>query len=184
MHSSLIRVAGATGARTDRIDCRVLPEAYNAVAVGRSIVACSPVLLASRRVDIEAVLAHEVGHHVHGDAIHTTIRWWFLAPLMLVERMLAACERTPVRPAAHLLRTGLLYALVPVLSVIRASDRRRELLADAFSADAVYGPAVIRILTSLEDDVHSPLQELLSAHPPSSDRVAHLHTLDLASEVH
>jgi STE24 endopeptidase len=146
---------------------------------------------------IEVVVAHEIGHHVHGD-VWRAAAWRLVAlPLTLgvaalvTVRLGAPGGAWPVYPAirAVTLSPPDLLPWLPVLAAAvlvahrvlepigLALSRRRELHADAYAvrvtggADAFVTSMRRLSQTNLVDDRPPRLVQLLSSHPPVRERV-------------
>ncbi len=168
----------------------------NAYAAGGRVVAVTTAALELRPARLEAVLAHELAHHL---AAHTTVSmlaWWFALPargvawlvrqaLRLVMRIARSGDLVGVLGAILLalaLLTGLAYLslwliLMPFVSPLLAwSARVGEYRADAIAARLGYGPelvAVLRTWVSLEGE-RTLWQRFLATHPPHLRRIARL----------
>jgi STE24 endopeptidase len=145
--------------------------------------------------EIEVVVAHEIGHHVHGDVWRAAA--WRLAALPLTVGLSAlilarlgapwgawplAAARGPAALAAALPWLPILAAAA--LAVHRALEpiglalsRGRELRADAYAvrltggADAFVTSMRRLSQTNLVDEQPPRLAQLLSSHPPVRERV-------------
>lgn len=147
--------------------------------------------------EVEAVLAHEIGHY----RLHHVARRiaWSAAASLIGLALLAAAARAPwfleglgIPPGevpAMLARPGVAlvlfvlalpaftFMLAPVAS---AWSRRHEFEADAFAADHASAPALVAALTRLYADNASTLtpDPLYAAfhdsHPPAAERVARI----------
>ncbi|HVF63610.1 MAG TPA: M48 family metallopeptidase [Casimicrobiaceae bacterium] len=154
--------------------------------------------------EIEAVLAHELGHfkrrHIAKRiawssflslAFLATLAWlvdqpWFYQGLGIPESLVAEAMG---RPGVAM---GLFFLALPVftfaLSPIAASySRRHEFEADAFAAQAASGSALVNALVKLYEDNASTLtpdpvhSAFYDSHPPAAIRVARLCALAGAS---
>jgi STE24 endopeptidase len=150
-----------------------------------------------RDEEIEVVVAHEIGHHVHGD-VWRAAAWRLVAlPLMIgvaalvTVRLGAPGGAWPIYPAIHafLVAPPDLLPWLPVLAAAvlvahrvleplgLALSRRRELRADAYAvrvtggADAFVTSMRRLSQTNLVDDQPPRLAQLLSSHPPVRVRV-------------
>lgn len=150
-----------------------------------------------RDEEIEVVVAHEIGHHVHGD-VWRAAAWrvialpltlgaaaWLLAQLGApvgawpfappVEAGWAA--RPEALPWLPVLAAALLAAHRVVEPIGLALSRGRELRADAYAirltggADAFVTSMRRLSQTNLVDDRPPRLAQLLSSHPPVRERV-------------
>ena len=147
--------------------------------------------------EIEVVVAHEIGHHVHGD-VWRAAAWRLIAlPLttgtaaVVMARLGAPAGAWPFAPAIAGSWASLPGAL-PWLPVVAAAgltahrvlqpiglalSRARELRADAYAvrltggADAFVTSMRRLAQTNLVDDQPPRLARVLSSHPPVRDRV-------------
>ena len=150
-----------------------------------------------RDEEIEVVVAHEIGHHVHGD-VWRAAAWRLVAlPLMIgiaalvTVRLGAPGGAWPIYPSIHAFMAAP-PDLLPWLPVLAAAvlvahrvleplglalSRRRELRADAYAvrvtggADAFVTSMRRLSQTNLVDDRPPRLARLLSSHPPVRERV-------------
>ena len=147
--------------------------------------------------EVEAVLAHEIGHYrLHHVAKRIA---WSAALSLVVLALFAAVARAPwflaglgipaaevpamiARPGVALILfvvalPAFTFVLAPVAS---AWSRRHEFEADAFAARHASGPALVAALTRLYADNASTLtpDPLYAAfhdsHPPAAERVARI----------
>jgi STE24 endopeptidase len=65
----------------------------NAFALGGHVLAVTRVALELPDDMLEAVLAHEVGHHLHLHPLAIVLGWWYLLPFEAAERLLRAIRR-------------------------------------------------------------------------------------------
>ena len=168
----------------------------NAYAAGGRVVAVTTAALELRPARLEAVLAHELGHHL---ASHTTVSmlaWWFALPARGVAWLVRQVLRLVVSIArsgdlvgvlgaillALVLLTGLAYLslwliLMPFVSPLLAwSARVGEYRADGIAARLGYGPELVGVLrtwVSLEGE-RGLWQRFLATHPPHLRRIARL----------
>ncbi len=147
--------------------------------------------------EIEVVVAHEIGHHVHGD-VWRAAAWRLVAlPLttgagaLAIARLGAPVGAWPLVAAGDPAWASLPVALpwLPVLAAVvltayrilepigLALSRGRELRADAYAvrltggADAFVTSMRRLSQTNLVDDRPPRLAQLLSSHPPVRERV-------------
>lgn len=143
--------------------------------------------------EIEAVLAHELGHFRHRHVLKRII-WSFVASLigLAVLGLLASqpwfyealgAQRNPVDwPAIALL---LFFLVLPVFTfplqpVLSRLSRKHEFQADAFAAEQTRADDLVSALVKLYEDNASTLtpDPLHSAfhdsHPPAAQRIDHL----------
>jgi STE24 endopeptidase len=163
----------------------------NAAVVGwgntRRVIVSDTMLDTYEPDEIEAVLAHELGHHVSGDirnailvqtpvtflsflAIHLLIGW-LDGPLDLTGRGDLAGM-----PALALILIGVSLITLPLINTY---SRWREAAADRFALDAIDEPdSFIRAMEKLADQNladHSPhrlMEIVFHSHPPIDKRIA------------
>jgi Zn-dependent protease with chaperone function len=68
-------------------------QQVNAFALGGHVLAVTRVGLDLPDDMLEAVLAHEVGHHLHLHPLAIILGWWYLLPFEAAERLLRAIRR-------------------------------------------------------------------------------------------
>lgn len=143
--------------------------------------------------EIEAVLAHELGHfkrrHVHKRMLTTfagsLLLLYFLGQLLQTGWFFAGLGVTTPATAAGLLLFILLLPLVgfwlhPLLS---AYSRKHEYEADAYAAQHARRDALVSALVKLYQDNAATLtpdpwySAFYDSHPPAQLRIAHLHAL-------
>ena len=206
-------IYGAVQEIAQRLHIR-MPEVWvydspdpNAFATGpsknNSMVAVSTGLLSNLNdKEVQAVLAHEMGHVYNGDMFTTTILAglmntfvYFIA--MWVRRFFSARDQAGI----GILVSMVLQIVLGYLALIPISwfSRRREYAADAFSAK-VYGKdamiAALRVIDQWVDKAQfehstqdalatmkisgksSGFLHMFATHPPIEDRVAALQRLD------
>ncbi|MBP2326006.1 STE24 endopeptidase [Kibdelosporangium banguiense] len=174
----------------------------NAMAAGGHMVAVTKEALRRPPHVLEAILAHELGHHLSGHGRVSLLRWWYELPArltFLVVRLLAWLLLTIVRVFVQtrdgvdvlisaVLTLGLLIGLAflnpwlvagPVLSPVMAWSRRRaEYRADWAAARFGYRETLIRELRMWQaargGDVRPWLVRVFASHPAEIDRVNRL----------
>jgi Zn-dependent protease with chaperone function len=159
------RVCHQAGQRADRYVLRVQPSgALNATAGAGHLVAVTSTALSLPPRYLEAVLAHELGHHVGGHAAMGLLHTWYSWPLRTVVRMFGWIGRVAnlsvamLRPFIPLLAlaaiplmvvscVGLLLVPVIALPVTLATIgmRRSELRADGTAIRLGYGPELLAL---------------------------------------
>ncbi len=174
----------------------------NAFAAAGHTVAVTEAAL-SRLPDeyLEAVLAHELGHHLGGHARASLLRYWYSLPgyfaigfvsyldLALfsaigsgsIAMMIAICA--VVLGLLVLLATvnpivGAVVAILLAIQFITLWLRRlQEYQADLIAAQIGYGPALVRYFGEWEarsPSTASRRKALVSTHPSYADRIRHL----------
>ena len=151
---------------------------------------------------VQAIIAHELGHIAHGDAVLNmvlTANIFSLAALLLVWQLafgvfwliVLAVALCGIRfgcllwvitdRLSGLLRRGcetfrsVCVALVQILA--RAAGRKGELQADAFAVELGYGPALCRFLERFSEPPQPGrdlFDVLYSTHPDSALRADHI----------
>jgi Zn-dependent protease with chaperone function len=91
---ALERVCRAAGTEPGRYLLRVEEKRQvNAFALGGHVLAVTRVALDLPDDMLEAVLAHEVGHHRHLHPLAIILGWWYLLPFEAGDRLLRAIRR-------------------------------------------------------------------------------------------
>ena len=150
---------------------------------------------------VEGIIAHELGHIAHGDAVLNmvlTANIFSLAALLLVWQLafgvvvfwliVLAVALCGIRfgclswvitdRLSGLLRRGcetfrsVCVALVQILA--RAAGRKGELQADAFAVELGYGPALCRFLERFSEPPQPGRDLFDSTHPDSALRADHI----------
>ncbi|MCG8924862.1 M48 family metalloprotease [Lentzea sp. CC55] len=199
----LEEVCGAAGVEPGRYWLRVQnSREINAMAVGGHVVGVSTAALQLPRRQVEAVLAHELGHHLAGHTRISLLRWWYELPARVVVRVvvlvatgvLVAGRAIGTRAAAVtslLLVVALAVAavvvspwllLVPVVAPLLAlASRRGELHADRVAAELGYGPLLLEVLQRWVKEGHddararAPMRaRMLASHPSCAQRISRL----------
>jgi STE24 endopeptidase len=154
-------------------------------------------LLSRLNIDeIEAVLAHELGHFKHRHVmkrIMTTFAMslvflWMLAMLMKTAWFYQGLGVDPITGQAHTALALLLFFVVmPVFSfflspLMSAYSRKHEFEADAYAAKQTDAENLIHALVKLYQDNAATLtpdplySKFYDSHPPAVLRIAHLQT--------
>lgn len=200
---SVCQVAGVAPGRFVLMveDCADL----NAFAVGGRTVAVSQTALRLPPKHLEAVLAHELGHHLSWHPMVDILAWWYALPArgaaflaMLALRSILAVAHVFARwgggaGALVALLLGLfvltllaflsLWLLViPLITPLLAWARRLgELSADRTAAYLGYGPHLVDVLRRwIAVDGQRPetlRQRLLATHPSPTNRIRRLQDL-------
>ncbi|MBK9623292.1 MAG: M48 family metallopeptidase [Rhodocyclaceae bacterium] len=146
--------------------------------------------------EIDAVLAHELGHFRHKHIVKRIVFMafaslallWLLAQLMTQPWFFIGLGVTPVgagdTPLALLLFSMVMPVFMFLLSPLSAAvSRRHEFQADAYAASHAAASELISALVKLYRDNAStltpdPLHSLFyDSHPPAATRIAHLRSL-------
>jgi Zn-dependent protease with chaperone function len=179
----------------------------NAFAAGGRTVAVTQSALRLPPRQLEAVLAHELGHHLSGHPVVSMLAWWYALPargaafvvglavrlVLAVGRVLAVLGGGIAMLASLLLALMILTAfaflslwliLVPLTAPLLAwADRLGEVHADQTAAQLGYGPylvEVLRIWISMDGHGGRPdglRARLLATHPSHTDRIRRLQQL-------
>jgi heat shock protein HtpX len=194
LHSTLERLALA--ADVERPKLFLLPDGHpRAFSVGRGassagIAVTQGLVNLAPPAELEAVVAHELGHVRHRDVVVQT-------PVVVVAGWLVEASRL-----GGLLERALLFVLGPIAaSIVQVLlSPRREFAADAFAARLCGTPhslaaALIRLeqaqelvsfraspvtepLYTIDPFAEDGLAALFSTHPPIAERVERLRALD------
>ena len=192
---ALQRLGARAGIDTGRLIVRVQdgPEINASAGAGHLLFVTSGMLgLGAERM--EAVLAHELGHHHGLHPLLTLLIWWLSLPgvalaavYRLLRRAVAALARRLGRPG-RLLAVPLLVLLavwqVTVMWIYYLGDllaqraaRLSEFEADRAAADWGYGPPLIAALEAAgahELEPEGRLARLRADHPPLETRIERL----------
>jgi len=143
---------------------------------------------------LEAILAHELGHHRGLHPVAALIVWWLSLPGLGLAVIYRVLRRAVGAIGARLGALGRLLA-VPVLVALviwqvtvmwlfyvadllsRRADRLSEFSADGAAARWGYGGQLAEALESAagqEDEVTSLIARLMADHPPVQERVLRL----------
>lgn len=201
MSAAWARVCLRAGVAPERFSLRLDPSGQiNAFAAGLRMVALTGGAMRLHQDELEAVLAHELGHHRDCHTLWWALASWYLAPLSLVERLLGALARLagPLPLLGHLVHSvralvGWLVRglMLPAGLVWALGSRRAEYDADASSRELGYGRALVRLLERIEriEQGRDPwttggafvarrgdglVAALLASHPPTGDRIRRL----------
>lgn len=177
----------------------------NAFAAGGRTVSVTQSALRLPPKQLEAVLAHELGHHLSGHPIVSMLAWWYALPargavfliglavrfVLAVGRVLAVFGGGIAVFASVLLALIILAAfaflsvwlmLVPLTAPLLAwVSRLGEIRADRTAALLGYGPHLIEVLHGwINRDGHGAhpgglRERLLSTHPSHTNRIRRLH---------
>ncbi|WP_084467528.1 M48 family metalloprotease [Actinokineospora inagensis] len=174
----------------------------NAFAAGGRTVAVTRRAVELPARALEAILAHELGHHLSGHSRVSLLAWWYELParasiwlvglatraVLLVGRVFARFGSAAGALASVLVSLVLLVGLIalnpwlllmPLLSPLLAwSSRLGEYRADATAAGFGYGPALVDVLSgwlAAEHGRRRPWRvRMLASHPATADRIRRL----------
>jgi len=161
----------------------------NASTSGRHVIAVTPEALNLPDWVLAAVVAHELGHQSGGDTYAKGLRWWMLTPVVVLGRFTRLLAMVTLGLAVlgslvltvALVLTGLVYVMLLPLTLLLPLhcwlERRNELAADDFAAQAGYGPGLIALFSPA---AHHPrtrgVRRLFETHPHPTERLARLHS--------
>jgi Zn-dependent protease with chaperone function len=139
----------------------------NAAAAGGHVVMVTRTALALPTDRFEAILAHELGHHLGGHSIPLLVNQYFMLPVSLASRV----------PYLGLVLTG--SGLVMTLT--NAAGRKLELNADKTAAELGFGEPLLDTLQTWLDQGQDDDRQSMSlrarmgaSHPPISKRILQL----------
>jgi STE24 endopeptidase len=177
----------------------------NAFAAGGRTVAVTQSSLQLPPKQLEAVLAHELGHHLSGHPMVGILSWWYALPArgaaflarIALRFILAVAEGFArfgggVGALVALLLSlivltmlafvGVWLLLIPLTAPLLAwASRIGELRADRTAAELGYGPHLVEVLhrwiTAGHQRQESIKARMLATHPSPTDRIHRLHGL-------
>ncbi|HWM05886.1 MAG TPA: M48 family metalloprotease [Actinophytocola sp.] len=193
--SAVCRAAGVDPRRYDLL----VQDSHepNAFAAGGRVVAVTGAALRLPPAHLEAVLAHELGHHLAAHPVVSTVSWWFALPARAAAFVLGRAFRFVIEVgragggglgvfAALLFALILLSALAfvslwliltPLLTPLLAlATRLGELRADDTARALGYGPGLVHVLRAWDRPGHPAgwWRRLVATHPPHAERIARL----------
>lgn len=185
----LDRLGARAGMDAGRFDLRVQEsDELNAAAGGLRTLFVTTAALRRTDAELEALLAHELGHHRALHPVGTLVIWWLSLPGEALEAVYRALRRLAerlvgrVRPLALAVQLLLVLWQVAVMWIFyvgrllaRWAARVSEFAADRAAASWGYGEALAALYA---DEGESPargrLERLLREHPPMPARIARL----------
>ena len=191
----LSEVSKPAGVRTSRLIVRVIDDpGANAAAGASHLLFVTTGALELPDEGLEAVLAHELGHHRGLHPVLTAVVWWLSLPGVALAAIYRLLRRAVAAVGTRLGALGRLLA-VPLLVLLfvwqltvmwvfwlgellaaRAS-RVSEFEADAAAARWGYGKPLAHSLEELApagQERPSRLERLRASHPPIEERLARL----------
>jgi STE24 endopeptidase len=168
-------------------------SATNAYATAGHLVCVTTGALRLQDDQLEAVLAHELGHHSELHPWISAFTWWLQLPAVPLKALLAWMRTTIGRVAARfgglarpigvVLLVLLWIVTIQVLWLVWVADvlaawiaRRTEFAADARAVEFGYGPALLEAYGRLggSEAPKGRLVRLVDFHPPMAERVARI----------
>jgi Zn-dependent protease with chaperone function len=190
----LERVAARAGIEPGRLLLRVEEASkVNAYAGAGHILCVTTGALGFDERQLEAVLAHELGHHRELHPAITGLAWWLSLPAVPLKAALRFLRlligaivqrlRGLLRPFAYLIVGVLWLVTIQLLWLVWVADvlsaaiaRRTEFVADGWAVEWGYAPALLDAYEELGavDDPPGRLAKLMAQHPPMTERVARI----------
>ncbi len=177
-------------------------QELNAFAAGGRTVAVTQTSLRLPPKQLEAVLAHELGHHLSGHPVVSILSWWYALPARGAAFLVGLAVRVILAVAEGFARFGggvgalvaLLLSLVVLTMVafvgvwlllipltaplLALASRIGERRADRTAAELGYGPYLIDVLqrwiAAGAQRPESIRARMLASHPSPTDRIHHL----------
>jgi Zn-dependent protease with chaperone function len=164
-------------------------SAINAYATAGHLVCVTTGALRLPDAQLEAVLAHELGHHRELHPWISALTWWLQLPAVPLKALLAWMRRGIgqlgarlgglARPIGVVLLVLLWIVTIQVLWLVWVADvlaawiaRRTEFAADTRAVEFGYGPALLEAYARLGGPVTPKrrLARLVDFHPPMAER--------------
>ena len=177
-------VCAVAGVRPERYTLWIQnSREINALAAAGHVVAVSTAALGLPPAQLEAVLAHELGHHLSGHSVASLLRWWYVWPARLAATLVGFVIQIVLVIGQVFLRFGnvivamasvvvalllvvFLFAaspwllLVPVIAPLLAlTSRQAELRADRVAAELGYGPPLLDVLHRWVREGHDEVRD-------------------------
>lgn len=180
-------------------------DELNAFAAGGRTVAVTQTSLRLPPKQLEAVLAHELGHHLSGHPAVGILSWWYALPARGAAFLIGVAVRFILAVAELFARfgggvgalvalllslivltvlafVGLWLLLVPLTAPLLAvASRAGERRADRTAAELGYGPHLVAVLHRwIAAGGHRPESfkaRMLATHPSPTDRIHHLNNI-------
>lgn len=165
----------------------------NAMAAGSHVVAATTRALASvPQRELEAVLAHELGHHRGLHAVGFVAVYWLGTPIILLARVAGFLEHLGRQVGWIAALFGLWPALIiavvvgwvirlvawVMLLAVRIADtlcrligRQSEFIADRAAVEMGYGPELAEALQRFIRQGEPRVHQILRSHPPLQTRL-------------
>lgn len=185
------RACTAAGIERDRLLLRIEDSsAVNAYATAGHLVCVTTGALHLPEPQLEAVLAHELGHHSELHPWISALTWWLQLPAVPLKALLRGMRRAIASVAARLgglarpVGVVLLFLMwivtFQILWLVWIADalsttiaRRTEFAADARAVDFGYGEPLLQAYETLGpgQTPKSRLARLADFHPPMAERM-------------
>ena len=166
--------------------------AINAYAIGQHTIAVTRgLMLAMNDEEIEAIIAHEMGHIINGDgqvailvSLASNIYLWSILIatkiLHLLETLLGnnSFFGSLIGFIRKIVEIGRNYAITLLTVLVSSTSRREEFKADKIAYELGYGEALLSALYKLYDmemsDRKKLIDKLKSTHPKTAFRIERL----------
>jgi STE24 endopeptidase len=165
-------------------------SAINAYATAGHLVCFTTGALRLPYPQLEAVLAHELGHHTELHPWISAFTWWLQLPAVPLKALLTGLRRAIggtaarvgglARPIGVVMLVLLWIVTIQVLWLVWVADvlaawiaRRTEFAADARAVQFGYGPALLEAYAKIgaPEEPEGRLASLVNFHPPMAERV-------------
>ena len=161
-------------------------DVLNAAAGAAHLLFVTTAALRRRDPELEALLAHELGHHRGLHPVATALVWWLSLPGEVLAAAYGALRRLAgrvagrIRPLAVLLTVVLLLWQVLVMWLYYVgkllalwASRVSEYAADRAAAEWGYREPLARLYATLDEPApEGRLERALATHPPIERRIA------------
>lgn len=185
----LARLGAHTGIRPERLILRIQEaDVLNAAAGAAHLLFVTTAALRRPDDELEALLAHELGHHRGLHPLATAVVWWLSLPgealawvFSLLRRAVSAATGR-VRIVAIALTVTVVAWQVLVMWAYYVgrllflwAARVSEFAADRAAAEWGYGPALVSLYLAMDEPPPGGrLERLLATHPPMAQRLSKL----------
>lgn len=163
--------------------------AINACAIGQHTIAITRGLMAAMNdEEIEAIIAHEMGHIINGDGqvsiLVTLVSNVYLWSIMIAVKILRLLENllgsdsffgSLIGFIRKIVEIGRNYVITLLTILVSSTSRKEEFKADKKAYELGYGEALLSALYKLYDmemsDKRNLLDKLQSSHPKTAFRI-------------